>query len=446
MKKSLTFLLATLCIVSCFTLSSCDTGSIDWEDDIYYPSQETEEAEGTVKVPDDLIVSLKEVEPFSDGVAFIKYTAQYEGYEPFKWNSNLAIDKEGNVLFEFYGDYTYYKNGIMIVNDCVYDKKGNIIASPEKSGYDELITDNTYEFLLAYKKEESVYGTTHCVGVLNNKGEWVVPLSSKHPIVQLCEEKGKNVKYVLEPNPTYGTECVGNNIYRFKISERKDDKWYFYDLSTNELTYNYDHFEYKKTPERGIYKTDKDGNSELIIPLSEEYSIVLVDDETLLLENGYCYYLYDHLGNLLVDYSAYKISDTEILSYYNGYLLCVAINPSGTEFITLFDPKGNLVFEPIEYSRFDSFWRTYSYDFVSALDENGFAVRAFTDGSIFYDYSGNAKEIRSNVGTIEEFFSEGLAIVRYFHIGYNPNSYGYLNHQWEEVLNPLNIVLSHILG
>ena len=470
MKRILLLLLAIPCLFTSLSLLSCQVSNFEQEythlqnqvdrTEQILPKETEAKENGTKKTSLKLLenehLTILNVTPFSNGVAFITYKTVYEmSPRPFISISSIAIDTKGNVLFEISGNedsYTHYQNEMMIVGDCVYDKKGKIIASPEISGYDKLITDNTYEFLLAYKKEESFSGETHYVGVLNNKGEWIVPLSSTHPILRAFEEGGYNVRLVESPYFT-GSRYKGNNTYEIVLSEWPKHYCY-YNLSTNELTSGYDHFEYVSN--KGVCEIDENGNSKVIIPSSNYYGSFYVLDNAIfynkLDQPNQGYYLYDFTGNLIADYSTYKISKP--LSYYNGYMLCFVKNPSNAEYIALFDPEGNLAFEPIkrEFSGLFNNISTFSYHF---LNEYGFAITS-EDKYTFYDYSGNIIAEYENSGTNKTYLEDEKQDLILFHdnlflttwskkgVPRGDNTYRFLDHEFKEVINVEYVVLSHM--
>ena len=159
---------------------------------------------------------------FSDGVALVRYVSA-DGTE-----TAAAINTAGDILFHLPADVPVegegYRNGIRVVGNLMYDKTGAVIASPELSGYDALMTGNCGGYVLAKKvtpvaqpapAPESVTTTaapttaattaaalvgdtttttgvtvdiptnsaaTLSIGVLNDKGEWVHPLSEEHPL------------------------------------------------------------------------------------------------------------------------------------------------------------------------------------------------------------------------------------------------------------------------
>ena len=64
-----------------------------------------------------------------------------------------AINTAGDILFDLPEgmEASRYQNGICVVGNVIYDKSGAVIASPEQSGYDALMSDNCGGYVLAKK-------------------------------------------------------------------------------------------------------------------------------------------------------------------------------------------------------------------------------------------------------------------------------------------------------
>ena len=140
MRKFLAVLSAALLL---FSLSACgkeeapaaDTGATN-------TTTTTTNAEAPLKEP----LNLTFATPFSDGIAFVRVAAA--GKE-----KAVAINTAGDILFDLPEgmENSRYQNGICVVGNLIYDKSGAVIASPELSGYDTLMTDNCGGFVLAKK-------------------------------------------------------------------------------------------------------------------------------------------------------------------------------------------------------------------------------------------------------------------------------------------------------
>lgn len=300
---------------------------------------------------------------FSDGVAFVKYKAS-DGKIKY-----AAIDKNGDILYEptfrindsifpsfnngityYFNDSLCYRNGILVTENKIYDKKGKVIASSEISGYDTLVSDNCNGYVLAKKTVESFSGDKLYIGVLDNKGNWKVPLSDAHPIIIAYQEYSKK---------TYGGAYSPKNVF----------------------------------------KSDDYNKADTILPFS-------CSDTSGY--NGFKGY-YDLASNRLVDNFVNDRNDSQIFKseyYYNKYVLKTVDNGTGSNYLGIFNQNGQPAFEPIRLNEYSS----YSY---FPLDEKGFVFVSNKNHSWsvkLYDYFGNVTEYDD----VKYFdgFSEGLALVK----------------------------------
>lgn len=386
---------------------------------------------------------------FSDGVAFVKYMDENENYK------TAAIDTTGNILFEPDENFdleraTGYKNGIMVIDNLIYDKTGKIIASPEITGYDKLISKNCNGFVLAMKTEESFSGDKHSLGVLNTKGEWEYPLSAENPIVIEFNKEDDDLANIsvnqLSTAPkgagvysdVFVTETINNTVLRINGDILSD---FFYDITTNTLVNApesdwvlYESRNYQGQ-DAGIYKYDLSGNRTLILKdiVGETFFENAFIGTTLTWnEDGYVeggYKIYDYNGNVITDLSDYKFasnwSNNGAGKYYvNEHLLIPMDNGSGSKYLCLINKSGKTAFEPIKMVSGDDFY---------ALDENGFVYKSVDENDYsnvkykLYDYSGNITEYTD----VAEFygFNEGLALVKN-----TAGQYYYINIKGEKVI------------
>lgn len=366
------------------TTTQINSGEIEWTSTPQITSPDTNPP---ISMESHLDMELVYASDFSDGIAFVRFFIEDKNANEF-YDKTYAIDTKGEVMFDVPFEYAdqRYNNGVVIVDNTIYNKTGDVVASPEISGYDGLLSNNTYEYILAYKTEEAFTGDQYYLGVLKNTGEWVVPLTVDHPIIAFFDDSyetaGEIINHLLRfSNTNYDNDYLGNNILRLRKSSYEI---YYYNLATNELTSNYEHFEerYYQGEAAGIYKYDSHGNKELII--ANQYISSIFDDTILCYDGANTYALYDHNGQLLVDYSEYNIDG--ILGHYNGYLLCNVLNSTGAHYVCLFDPNGEIVFDPIRIDSYDPE--------LELFNENGFVLSNNQQGAdfdcSFYDYSGKA--------------------------------------------------------
>ncbi|MBE6533946.1 MAG: hypothetical protein E7678_03130 [Ruminococcaceae bacterium] len=245
---------------------------------------------------------------FSDGVAFITY--QGTGGE----TKNAAIDKTGNVLYNpTFNIHTNkgYHNGILVLDNVIYDKVGNVIASPEISGYDALISGNCNGYVLAKKVVESYNGDKIYLGVIGNDGKWKYELSDQNPIIVALK------KIIVEREYDSVSDKTIDGILISIIQDNSDGD---------------DTIEY--------------------VQISDYYGVGVY---------------YDLEKNQIVDKPNNPEFSNNDVYYVGNYVLKKVNNGTGGVYLGLFDTSGNPAFEPI---RID----TYSYDYYP-VDNYGFVLK-----------------------------------------------------------------------
>lgn len=139
---------------------------------------------------------------FSEGVAWIKLS------HPSLKEIWACVDTSGKILFNLQSNtiepITNFGNGVSLLSDnSIINKRGIIIASPEKSGYDELIStndeknDDVYDDLYNDGKSYDLYNdgfqkkgltvvkkfdnnqSKTLYGIIDNKGKWYLELTDK---------------------------------------------------------------------------------------------------------------------------------------------------------------------------------------------------------------------------------------------------------------------------
>lgn len=346
---------------------------------------------------------------FSDGIAFIKYYEEDDYITAYENNSFIyaAIDTSGNELFRLEdfqdtGIWPVYKGGIYLIDNSVYNNKGKLIASPEISGYDEIYEGANHNgYVIVTKYIESYRGASFTVGVINNKGEWEIPL---------CEEGQWNSdEYIYTWDKSsyyiYEEECQNNTVGNL---------------------------------DRDIVSVDNNGNIDIILKNYNGLLCVLSNskgneskifgDEFLVAAEYYYdsdfydwrtgdYHVYDFEGNIILDLSEYNIHDELDVEYYNGYFLFTVMNNKGTQYLCLVDSSGKIVVEPFEV------YRPKVYTTYYPLNETGFVFYDAANKSYLHiGYDGNIVKYED----ISKFnsFSDGLALVyndqtyRYYYINY----------------------------
>lgn len=397
-------------------------------------------------------LNLIDATSFSDGVALVRYLDN-DGVA-----HDAAINTAGDVLFELPEGMPFegpgYQDGIRVVDNVIYDKTGAVIASPEISGYDQLMTGSHGGYVLAKKTEEvtadtpaaseatgtatqTVTSTTTpttteepdltttvvSVGVLNAQGEWKHPLSTDHPIA-------KAMAAAVVPGEVI--EPVANGVLRLYLDLAATPQYYHF--ADNTLTADYVHYAslpYTPDETAGICKMAKDGTKKMVIEniiadyfFADAFIGRSVTPPTIT-ETEPTYgtpKLYDFEGKELMDLSAYTLSG--VAYYQNGYLTFPTTDEVGSRLLVVLGPDGQPVMEPVMLGMRDRYY---------VPDATGFVVESYTaDGTAsyrHYDYIGTVT-VYENVTSFNGFF-EGLAAVTL--LGDTERHY-YINHKAEIVL------------
>lgn len=180
------------------------TGSVEQEDsssdNTDVPDDDnTPGGEGDAPVstlPQEKINEAKFIAGSSDGYAVVEYDSVY-----------YCVNGRGEVTGHLTDCYPYAKpspSGYVLVDTVdnglgVVDSTGKLMFTETSLGvsgftkpemikntlwYDYVVPSMQDDYLMAYKVEETYNNVVYSVGVVNMKGEWVVPLSSDHPIVK----------------------------------------------------------------------------------------------------------------------------------------------------------------------------------------------------------------------------------------------------------------------
>lgn len=391
----------------------------------------TEATTSTTEAPAKAPLNLTYASPFSDGIAFVRYTA--DGTE-----KSAAINSAGDLLFALPEgmEASRYQNGICVVGNLIYDKTGAVIASPETHGYDALMTGNCGGYVLAKKvapltlpapsPENSTTTTAAAnsttsteagatttttngtpitsavdlyVGVLNNKGEWEHPLATDHPIAAAITAAAQ---------PAENFTLLTNDVLQVYVDTAAAPQYYHF--STNTLTVDYVHYEsvHYQDEDDGVYQVAENGNKKLVIQgVICEYAFkdVFIGRTTEVNEEEEIVSfvkLYDYTGKVLADITAYPSKG----KYYfiANRLLILVDDDSGNRFLALLDKSGKEIIQPVPLNL---------RDVLYAPDEGGFVVESHSaDGVVsycHYDYAANVT-VYTDVAAFNGF-SEGLAAV-----------------------------------
>ena len=438
------------------SLSACGKGEAPAEDTAATTTTSVTTTT-TVEEPAKAPLNLTYAGRFSDGVALVRYR-DADGVE-----QAAAINTAGDILFALPEDMPIegegYKNGIRVVGNVIYDKAGNIIASPEISGYDSLLTGNCGGYVLAKKvapvtlpapAPETVTTTTTTtadsttatetqttttapvvdipvtnavtlsIGVLNNKGEWEHPLSPDHPIA---------VAITGAAQPAENFTLITNDVLQVYVDTAATPQYYHF--STNTLTPDYAHYQSinYQDEDTGIYQVAADGTKKVVIKdVVSDYSFkdVFIGRTTQYpaedaedQEPKTIIKLYDYTGKALADITAYP---AEKYFFIADRLLIQTDDGMGNRSLVLLSKDGKEIIDPVPLNL---------RDVVYAPNEAGFVVESHSAEGVVtyrhYDYIGNATEY-TNVAAFTGF-AEGLAAVTL-----TDGTLCYINHMAEIVI------------
>lgn len=411
----------------------------------------------TAEEGDKALLNLTYASPFSDGVALVRYTAA-DGTE-----QAAAINTDGDILFELSEDIPPdgegYKNGILVVGNVIYDKTGAVIASPEMSGYDVLLTGNCGGYVLAKKvasvtlpapAPESVTTTTAAasattaadtvgtdttatggfvefpvtnavtlsIGVLNNKGEWEYPLSADHPIAQAITAAAQ---------PTENITVLTDDVLMVYVDMASTPQ--YYSFSTNALTPNYVHYEsvHYEDEGTGIYQIAADGSQKRMVEdVVGDYFFkdAFIGRTTVETEEGEIQTLiklYDYSGKALADLTAYPLWGNR---YYlvDDHVVVPMDDGSGSRQLVILKKDGTAACDPVALGLRDTFF---------SPDEMGIVVESTTaEGAVsycHYGWDGIVTPYTDVVGLTA--FNDGLAAATFA-----DGTVCYINHKAEIVI------------
>lgn len=275
---------------------------------------------------------------FSNGVALVQL------YDSRNW---VLINTKGEVVYDA-GNGTISgcekaKNGVIVLNNKLISTDGNLLASPETTGYDEIITPNEQiggDYFFVTKVSDTFQETATLIGIIDKTGQWVEQPRSDYPkfeYISSCDYLGDN-HYLFRFNK-------GNYVYN-PITKKG--------FSVEGYDSQYDVIRYCAGKGRlinyqGVYSLNDSGKKELMFEgnaFAQEQNcnaiyICNVEKEN----NG----MYDFDGNKLIDLSKYNLADPneEIPAYCDGKVVVNVKNNQDNKFITVIDKSGNYLFEPI---------------------------------------------------------------------------------------------------
>lgn len=403
---------------------------------------------------------------FSEGKAYVSFDKSFTKYDVDK-PGGVFVDKAGKILFTLNDNqlpFTPFQNGVCIicnrpegtdntdfVPDTIIDSQNNIIASPGENGYTAFCdsTDGSFYnqntalvegWILAYSKSEDYLGTKIKIGVLDTKGEWIIPLNENNPISEYIEKNGDSeleYSYLGDGVVSFASYDYGYNFWNIK-----DNYWFTTDLIKLErfVIGNYVpeniHFENGIT----VFGTSS-GKVFRMTNRGETNEIEFDFDPGLFVKpqmysSGMFFYkdsYYNAYGQKIIDLSKYELSSDGPGPFVDDRALIVIKNTSGKQYFTLIDKTGEFLFEPIEMNGNDD---TIDYtNQILIYNENT------ATSSVYHAYDKNGRKLfeleipetssfsvyRSSLGS----FYEDLAC--FFASSLNPECY-YIDKSGQRVL------------
>lgn len=374
MKKLFCILLTLIMVLS---LAACG------EDESSGGRNNKDNSSGNTTVQREKVEMITDGAFFSDGVAIVAHRSDKEPETKFS-----VIDKEGYILGDlemeqdynlFHPDPKGYINGVLVYGNKVYDKTGKLIASPEKSGYTQLLTDARCDGkILAIKYDENASEKEFCYGLLDNKGNWIEPLSNTHPIAKVVEntDEEKIDLYLATFCTDEIVHIAENCYYNMKTGEITSRIGEF--IGKSESVYNGN--EYVGEHHEVFYK-DKDGNEHKVkdgVYLWRSFETGFIgcysqnDDRYLNL------YYFDKDGNELINLNTDYIMEARVI---DGYLFVLRETGRNEYDTCIYKTTGEKVIESLDLkTHFNDFKIWPEYEIFGNEDRN------------FYNFDGEKIE------------------------------------------------------
>ena len=318
--------------------------------------------EATTEAPPKEVEKIKDYKLFQHGCLVFDINNDYHVYN--------AVD---NKMYELSGDITArdidYINGKIITTGTYNDEIYNIE------------TGETYDFKPAgdkmlglksipvYKVEESFDGDTLYFGIIDNNGEWVLPLSADYAVCKTDHfDISSNSVSVVGENDSYlfidyGLSLDYGEIYAY---DYKNDKLLSAgDLNCGEIIYPDSKYEYAPGNNLLLYKIGGKSNIGLYNTQTGETQIF---DEKY--SNGYpkiwnhteifATFNSDHNNNGVYQITVFNsngdmldfdLSEYSVETIYDAtedYILFSAVNPNGNRYTLIMDKNGKSIVDPIK--------------------------------------------------------------------------------------------------
>ena len=321
-------------------------------------------AEATTEAPPKEVEKIKDYKLFQHGCLVFDINNDYYVYN--------AVD---NKMYELSGDITartssYYINGkILYARDNLYNIETGETYDFKAAGNKEL----KLKSIPVYKVEKSFDGDTLYFGIIDNNGEWILPLSADYAVCKtdyfrISDVAGENDSYLFFEydgvyaydykndkllsaedlncrkiiNPDYKNATnnnFGNNLLLYRVGGKSKIGVYNAQTDETKLFDEYDSNGYSSTY---IYSPDE------VFYLSDHYDYVYMAYQMLNIDNG-C--------NIL-DFDLSEYSVLKIFRATEDYIVFAAQNSNDRYYTIILDKDGKRIVDPIEgYYRDSSYFK-----------------------------------------------------------------------------------------
>lgn len=243
---------------------------------------------------------------------------------------------------------------------CSFQKSEQKQAGSEE--YDCcLLSADGYNFVV--KHEDTFEGTYDTVGVIDDSGRWILPLTSEHPFIINKYFGGLDDSYGMASDAASGRQIYTETVWGWSAGKKLsylengwfaltraetfggEKKYVLYNVNTKaELQLS---CKFVRAFRNGYMMTASDDK---VMIVSENGEIIQTDIEASgigdysdgLFYAGNCFY--DLSGKLVIDLSAYDIQGTPM--FENGKCELEIRNDGGTLYIVEIDKTGRFLSEP----------------------------------------------------------------------------------------------------
>lgn len=359
--------------------------------------------EATTEAPPKEVEKIKDYKLFQHGCLVFDINNDYHVYN--------AVD---NKMYELSGDITArdidYINGKIITTGTYNDEIYNIETGETYDFKPAGNRDLKLKSIPVYKVEESFDGDTLYFGIIDNNGEWVLPLSADYAV---CKTDYFEI--------TFNMDTVGENdsylfidygeIYAY---DYKNDKLLSAeDLNCKEILYP----EYKYVPGNnlllykvgdksniGVYNTQT-GETKIFDEIDSKDSLGIINNNEIFIIINYDY---DYEGFIyqwaiidsccsLLDFDLSEYSVEMIYDATEDYILFSAVNPNGNRYTLITDKNGKRIVDPIEGA--DIYY-----------SQNNYRAYIRGDYAICLLSSGDGYIVNCKTGEVKTYSDDNLSI------------------------------------